>query len=314
MSKTLSFLATLAISAAVVRGQAAPNWQYVPQTCASDCAETVKAAYLCEATYTDGTEAYSCFCNNFPSDASACATCLSSNDASAVASVLTSAQTACPAAISQCFFECDFTTCSSTDVACQCDGTYLENIFNCASCNTANGNTAATQVSDFQALQESCANQNYTGASESFTTKALPTIATSDYTAPSLTATGGGAAASDTAAVVIGTTSNAAGTNSTPAATSDSDAASSSSPAAASSGSETASSAAAAVASTTSAADRTSAVSGTTGGSASRSVSQSASASASSSSSSDSSSSGAGMVAPAVGGVLAFAGAALALL
>lgn len=29
MSKTLFFVATVAISAAVVRGQAAPNWQYV---------------------------------------------------------------------------------------------------------------------------------------------------------------------------------------------------------------------------------------------------------------------------------------------
>lgn len=63
------------------------------------------------------------------------------------------------------------------------DGTYLENIYNCASCNTANGNTAATQISDFQSLQESCANQNYTGASQSFTTKALPTIATSELAA-----------------------------------------------------------------------------------------------------------------------------------
>jgi hypothetical protein len=32
-------------------------------------------------------------------------------------------------------------TCESTDVACQCDATYLENIYNCASCNTANGNS-----------------------------------------------------------------------------------------------------------------------------------------------------------------------------
>lgn len=117
-----------------------------------------------------------------------------------MASVLTSAQTACPAAISQCFFECDFPTCNSSDVACQCessisakftllhsaltfpslgDGTYLQNIFSCASCNTANGNAGATQIADFQSLQESCVNQNYTGASQNFTTKALPTIATS---------------------------------------------------------------------------------------------------------------------------------------
>ncbi|AFR95759.1 hypothetical protein C343_03865 [Cryptococcus neoformans C23] len=310
MSKTLFFVATLAISAVVVHSQAAPNWQYIPQTCASDCTQTLMAAYLCETTYTDGVEVYSCFCNNFPSDATVCASCLNSNDASAMASVLTSAQTACPAAISQCFFECDFPTCNSSDVACQCDGTYLQNIFSCASCNTANGNAGATQIADFQSLQESCVNQNYTGASQNFTTKALPTIATSGYTAPSLTASGGGAAASDTAAVAIGTASNVAGTNSATAAASASAAASSSSSAAASSGGETISSAAAAVASTTSAAQHTSAVSGTTSGSVSRSVSQSASAS----SSSNSSSSGASMVTPAVGGVLAVAGAVLALL
>ncbi|WVO22911.1 uncharacterized protein IAS62_004254 [Cryptococcus decagattii] len=311
MSKTLFFVATVAISAAVVRGQAAPNWQYIPSSCASQCAQTIESAYLCETTYTDGTEVYSCFCNNFPSDASACTTCLNSNDASAIASVLTSTQTACPSAISQCHFECDFPTCASTDVACQCDATYLENIYNCASCNTANGNTAATQISDFQSLQESCANQNYTGASQSFTTKALPTIATNGYTAPSLSASGGGAAASDTGAVVIGTTSGAADTTADAAATSDSTAASSSSSAASSSADATTSSAATAAAATT-AASHTSA--GTTAGSASHSTSHSASGSTSASASSNSSSSGAGMGTPAVGGVLAVVGAVLALL
>ncbi|KIR34868.1 hypothetical protein I352_03121 [Cryptococcus deuterogattii MMRL2647] len=305
MSKTLFFVATVAISAAVVRAQAAPNWQYIPSSCASQCAQTIESAYLCETTYTDGTEVYACFCNNFPSDASACATCLNSNDASAVASVLTSTQTACPSAISQCYFECDFPTCASTDVACQCDATYLENIYNCASCNTANGNTAATQISDFQSLQESCANQNYTGASQSFTTKALPTIATNGYTAPSLSASGGGAAASDTGAVAIGTTSGAADTTASAAATSDAAAASSSSSAASSSDGATTSDAA-------TAASHTSA--GTTAGSASHSTSHSASGSTSASASSSSSSSGAGMVTPAVGGVLAVACAVLALL
>ena len=49
---------------------------------------------------------------------------------------------------------------------------YLANIFNCASCNTANSNTAATGISDFEALRDSCANQGYAGANQTFATRA----------------------------------------------------------------------------------------------------------------------------------------------
>ena len=49
---------------------------------------------------------------------------------------------------------------------------YLANIFNCASCNTANSNTGATGISDFEALRDSCANQGYAGANQTFATRA----------------------------------------------------------------------------------------------------------------------------------------------
>lgn len=63
---------------------------------------------------------------------------------------------------------------------------YLANIYNCGSCNTANGNTGATQLTDFQSLDDSCKNQNYTGATQSFTTKANPTPSTSKFFRPFL--------------------------------------------------------------------------------------------------------------------------------
>jgi hypothetical protein len=50
--------------------------------------------------------------------------------------------------------------------------TYLSNIFNCASCNTANSRTGATGISDFEALRDSCSNQGYAGANQTFATQA----------------------------------------------------------------------------------------------------------------------------------------------
>ena len=205
---------------------------------------------MCETEYSSSTtDSYGCFCNSYPSDASGCATCLNDNNSAALASLLTSTQTACPEAQQQCFFECSFDTCASTDIACQCDGTYLENIYNCASCNTANNNSGTTQITDFNNLQQSCANQNYTGASESFTTVPLPTATGQDsYTQPSLTATGGGEAA--TGDLVSGsaaaTSTGAAATSKvSAAATTTSKASGSSTGSAAGSGSSTSASAAA---------------------------------------------------------------------
>lgn len=195
-SKTLFLAASALAGAALVAAQAAPNWIYIPQSCSTQCSKTVESAYLCQTQFSGmTTNIYGCFCNNYPSDSQSCVDCLNSNNAAALGALLKSTQTACPQAIKSCDFQCAFDTCASSDVACQCEASYLENIYNCASCNTANNNAGTTQISDFNALRESCANQNYTGASQSFATSALPAIDTAGYNAPQLTATGGGAAA-----------------------------------------------------------------------------------------------------------------------
>ncbi|OCF38697.1 hypothetical protein I317_07524 [Kwoniella heveanensis CBS 569] len=301
-AKTLIFVAAAAIGAAVVNGQAAPNWEYIPSACSSQCSSTIESAYLCETTYSSATEIYGCFCNNYPTDVSGCSDCLNSNDAAALASLLTSTQEACPTAIKQCFFECSFDTCGSTDVACQCDATYLQNIYNCASCNTANGNTGATQVADFQALQESCKNQNYTGADQDFQTQGLPAITTDGYSAPSLTATGGGAAATGEASALAGG-SDASAVDTAAASGTTAAAGAASSAAATGSAAGASASASASKASTSHAA---SATASRTSASGSASASASASAAAGN---------GAGALAvPAVGGLLGLAGAVLALL
>ncbi|EIW67361.1 hypothetical protein M231_02497 [Tremella mesenterica] len=280
-TKMMIFAASALASAAMASAQAAPMWQYFPTACASDCSQTIESAYLCETQYTSSTtDQYACFCEAFPSDASGCATCLNSNNAAALANLLTSTVSACPQAEQQCFFECSFDTCASTDIACQCDGAYLENIYNCASCNTANNNTGTTQIADFNALQSSCAAQNYTGASDSFTTVPLASPTGEDaYSAPSLTATGGGEAATGDL-----TASGAATAQSS-----------------ASSGTASASASATGSASTTSKA------------SASK-TSASATKSGASASASASGTSGAGMNFAPIGGCLALAGAVIALL
>ena len=73
-----------------------------------------------QTQYSSNTDINACWCNNFPSDAASCATCLNTNNAAALASLITTDQTACPSALKSCLFECSFSTCASTDVACQC--------------------------------------------------------------------------------------------------------------------------------------------------------------------------------------------------
>ncbi|WVF72653.1 hypothetical protein IAT40_007471 [Kwoniella sp. CBS 6097] len=303
-AKTILFVAAAALGAAVVHGQAAPNWEYIPSACSSQCSSTIQSAYLCETNYNSATEIYGCFCNNYPTDVSGCSDCLNSNNAAALGSLLTSTQEACPTAIKSCFFECSFDTCGSTDVACQCDGTYLQNIYNCASCNTANGNTGATQVADFQALQDSCKNQNYTGADQDFQSQGLPSIQTDGYNAPSLTATGGGAAATgEASALAGGSDASAVDTAAASGTTAAAGAASSAS------GSAVAAtgSAGAASASKTASSHAASATGSKTAASGSSSASASASATGAGN--------GAGALAvPAVGGLVGLAGAVLALL
>ncbi|WRT68268.1 uncharacterized protein IL334_005244 [Kwoniella shivajii] len=303
-AKTILFVAAAAIGAAVVNGQAAPNWQYIPSACADSCPSTIESAYLCETTYSSSTEVYGCFCNNLPTDIDGCASCLNSNDASALASLLTSTSTACPAAQQSCFFECSFDTCASTDISCQCDASYLANIYNCASCNTANNNAGTTQVTDFQSLQESCVNQNFTGADQTFTTSALPTIATDAYTAPTLTATGGGAAATGDATELAGGASSVSGEAAgTTAAAAASGVVSSVEASASAAGSKVATSAAATKAAT----------SGASASKASASASKTSGTAAASAAASSAASSAGNLVVPAFGGLVGLVGAVIAL-
>ncbi|WVR07416.1 hypothetical protein IAU60_004457 [Kwoniella sp. DSM 27419] len=302
-AKIVLFAAAAAIGASVVSAQAAPNWEYIPAACSQQCASTIESAYTCETQFQSTTDIYGCFCNNYPTDVSGCADCMNSNNAGALASLLTSTQEACPAAQKQCFFQCSFDTCASSDIACQCEASYLQNIFNCASCNTANNNAGTTQVTDFQSLQESCKNQNYTGADQDFQTQAVASATTDGYSAPSLTATGGGAAATGEASD-LGGGSSAVETGAASGTTAIAGAASSTS-AAAASGASASHSGSAASASKTSAR-----ASGSTSARASGTGASAGAASASASGGS----SGAGQLAvPAAGGVLALAGAILAL-
>ncbi len=56
------------------------------------------------------------------------------------------------------------------------DANYLQNIYACGACNTNNGNSGSTQLSDWQALDSSCQNQNYTGATQSPNSKVIASL------------------------------------------------------------------------------------------------------------------------------------------
>ena len=79
-----------------------------------------------------------CFCSGIPatSELTSCAGCLDENTSDTLGSVLAALPQYCQGAAKSCAFECSFDTCASTDVDCQCGEDYLQNIFNCASCNT----------------------------------------------------------------------------------------------------------------------------------------------------------------------------------
>jgi hypothetical protein len=51
---------------------------------------------------------------------------------------------------------------------------YLQDIHDCGACNTANGNTQATQLKDWEALRNSCRDQNYPAASASYNNRPAP--------------------------------------------------------------------------------------------------------------------------------------------
>ncbi|KAK4684683.1 hypothetical protein P7C73_g5487, partial [Tremellales sp. Uapishka_1] len=303
MSMSL-LLSAAALGALLVSAQA-PNYNDIPSACSSSCSDTIEVAYLCETEYSQSTDIFGCFCQSLPTDLSDCSTCVTSNNAASLGSLMSAASATCTTFEQQCMFECSFATCDSTDIACQCGDTYLENIFNCASCNTANGNTAATQLTDFQSLNASCYAQNYTGPLQDFATVAIASpTGQADYSAPTLTATGGGdAATGDASALAAGETAYGSDSGASASA----------------SATDAATAAAAGITSVSSIASASKATSVSKAASASKAAttaktSASASGAATAASASASTAAGfQGFVAPTLGGVLALAGAVAAL-
>ncbi|KAL1409067.1 hypothetical protein Q8F55_005891 [Vanrija albida] len=213
-------VAALAL-ATLASAQSAPDWQLIPKNCATQCASTIETSFLCNQQYQGGTAVYSCFCQAYPTDAAGCASCLTSNNAAALGSLLSSTTADCAAQQKSCAFACAFETCASSDIACQCSATYLENIFNCASCNSANNNAQGTKLADFDALNKSCGAQSFSGANQQFLTFVQSPTGQAGYQAPTLTATGGGEAATGTFQAATGkipnTTQPAGGASSAPA-------------------------------------------------------------------------------------------------
>jgi hypothetical protein len=165
---------------------------------------------------TNETTLAACLCSSIPptSALNTCTKCLDSNSAGSLSDSLAQLPQVCEKALDSCAFECDFPTCDAKDVDCQCGEEYLQNIFNCASCNSVsptlafkavngshmltrwfsslflrlldlpvvvmqkNGNTGATTLTNYNELKNSCVNQNYTVSfvSTSFLSPAMKLI------------------------------------------------------------------------------------------------------------------------------------------
>ena len=70
-----------------------------------------------------------CACRGLPGlSYSSCTSCLETNSPT-LAQGLQQLSTFCTDFIKQCKYECDFATCNSSDVACQCKESYLQNIY-----------------------------------------------------------------------------------------------------------------------------------------------------------------------------------------
>ncbi|KAG7571239.1 hypothetical protein FFLO_00751 [Filobasidium floriforme] len=186
--KTL--LVTALVSLTSVHAQAAvPDPTTVPAACATQCADIIETATLCTREYgsTNETSLAACLCSSIPptSALNTCTKCLDSNSAGSLSDSLAQLPQVCEKALDSCAFECDFPTCDAKDVDCQCGEDYLQNIFNCASCNSKNGNTGATTLTNYNELKNSCVNQNYTEIPSS--TEPLPSPTGQDgYVAPTL--------------------------------------------------------------------------------------------------------------------------------
>ncbi len=113
-----------------------------PVACSTSCGSTIKTISLCTTEQSTSLSIAACFCVGLPSttELTVCSSCLSSDSQSAMAMNLMAVGQACGNALQTCAFECSFDTCQSSDVKCQCSETYLQNILQCASCNSVSGN------------------------------------------------------------------------------------------------------------------------------------------------------------------------------
>lgn len=191
-----SLLASLALVSAQMNS-GLPSASAFPSACATQCGDVIEVATLCTDEYTTSLNQTACICNALPSSSSlsTCSSCLTSNNAAGLASALGEANTACSSALDMCAFECgSIPACSETDVACTCSLSFLQGIYNCGACNTANGNSGQTSLDSYRQLAEACVNQNYTSTPTA--TQPLPSpTGQAGYVAPTLTGTGGGSLA-----------------------------------------------------------------------------------------------------------------------
>lgn len=186
-----------------------------PQVCMQSCQQLLDLGASCIAEYSssgNSSGSTACLCHGLPElDYSSCTSCLQTHSAT-VAQGLGQLSTFCTDFIKQCKYECDFPTCNSSDVACQCKETYLQDIYNCASCNSANGNTGATVLADYTALRDSCFHQGYSATPTGIDAVPTPSV-TIVYTGQRPTTTSNGVSTGSTILISL-STSNPTGSGS----------------------------------------------------------------------------------------------------
>lgn len=211
-SRTLLSAVLLGVASTVL----AQDYTAFPAACSTACGNYVKNSWLCGKRYpaaANSTNAFqACFCDVIDSaQVSQCASCLNTNNASSAGTIVTKTTELCQNFAQGCVYQCDFTTCDSSDVACQCNKDYLQDIYNCASCNTNNKNTGKTQISDYQALLRSCQAQGLSNPNDAAkSTDSLPSPTSMSYVAPSLTGNGVVAPAKTTTSAPVSAVSHSA--------------------------------------------------------------------------------------------------------
>lgn len=192
----ISFALFSAVLASLASGVVAQDYTTFPAACSTACGAYVKNSWLCGKQYpvaANLTNAFqACFCDAIGSaNISQCVSCLNASGASSAGTIVTKTPELCKNLAQNCVYQCDFSTCDNSDVACQCNKDYLQNIYNCASCNTNNKNNGKTQISDYQTLLHSCQAQGLSNPNDAAkSTDPLPSPTSTDYVAPSLAGDG----------------------------------------------------------------------------------------------------------------------------